>query len=233
MIGRLKGIIDAIGENYLLIDVNGVGYMVEISTRLLASLPAQGSEVTLSIEPYIREDQFRLFGFANEMERNWFRLLLSVQGVGAKMALAIQGVLSVDELTHAITMQDKDMLARTSGVGAKLAGRIVQELKDKMPQIILATSTTDTSVVGTSAADTNAADTSVTDAGGAPASQAHDMLAQNAAQNGAMADALSALGNLGYTRPQAQRAVLAAVKQADKKAQAQDIIRLALQELGK
>ena len=121
MIGRLKGIIDAIGENYLLIDVNGVGYMVEISTRLLASLPAQGSEVTLSIEPYIREDQFRLFGFANEMERNWFRLLLSVQGVGAKMALAIQGVLSVDELTHAITMQDKDMLARTSGVGAKLA----------------------------------------------------------------------------------------------------------------
>ena len=230
MIGRLKGIIDAIGENYLLIDVNGVGYMVEISTRLLASLPAQGSEVTLSIEPYIREDQFRLFGFANEMERNGFRLLLSVQGVGAKMALAIQGVLSVDELTHAITMQDKDMLARTSGVGAKLAGRIVQELKDKMPQIILATSTTGISTTSTTIEDTN-----VADAGGTADSKTHDMLAQNVAQNGAMADALSALGNLGYSRPQAQRAVFAAVKQADKKAQAQaqDLIRLALQELGK
>jgi len=213
MIGRLKGIIDAIGENYLLIDVNGVGYMVEISTRLLASLPAQGSEITLSIEPYIREDQFRLFGFANEMERDWFRLLLSVQGVGAKMALAIQSVLSADELTHAIATQDKDQLARTSGVGAKLAGRIVQELKDKMPQIMLATSATGT----TSTAD----------------SKAHDMSAENGAQNAVMADALSALGNLGYTRPQAQRAVLAAVKQADKKAQAQDLIRLALRELGK
>jgi len=216
MIGRLKGIIDAVGENYLLIDVNGVGYMVEISKRLLASLPAQGSEVTLSIEPYIREDQFRLFGFANEMERDWFRLLLSVQGVGAKMALAIQGVLSVDELTHAIATQDKDQFARTSGVGAKLAGRIVQELKDKMPQIMLATSAT-----------------SATSATGATSTKAHDMSAENGAQNAVMADALSALGNLGYTRPQAQRAVLAAIKQADKKAQAQDLIRLALQELGK
>jgi len=215
MIGRLKGIIDAIGENYLLIDVNGVGYMVEISTRLLASLPAQGSEITLSIEPYIREDQFRLFGFANEMERDWFRLLLSVQGVGAKMALAIQSVLSADELTHAIATQDKDQLARTSGVGAKLAGRIVQELKDKMPQIMLATSATGMSGAGVTS------------------SKAHDMSAENGAQNAVMADALSALGNLGYTRPQAQRAVLAAVKQADKKAQAQDLIRLALQELGK
>lgn len=218
MIGRLKGIIDAIGENYLLIDVNGVGYMVEVSTRLLASLPAQGSEITLSIEPYIREDQFRLFGFANEMERDWFRLLLSVQGVGAKMALAIQGVLSVDELTHAIATQDKDQFARTSGVGAKLARRIVQELKDKMPQIMLATSAT-----GTHATDTS----------GAPDSKAHDMSAENGTQNAVMADALSALGNLGYTRQQAQAAVFAAVKQADKKAQAQDLIRLALQELGK
>jgi len=215
MIGRLKGIIDAIGENYLLIDVNGVGYMVEISTRLLASLPAQGSEITLSIEPYIREDQFRLFGFANEIERDCFRPLLSVQGVGAKMALAIQSVLSADELIHAIATQDKDQLARTSGVGAKLAGRIVQELKDKMPQIMLATSATGMSGAGVTS------------------SKAHDMSAENGAQNAVMADALSALGNLGYTRPQAQRAVLAAVKQADKKAQAQDLIRLALRELGK
>ena len=134
MIGRLKGIVDDIGDGWAIIDVNGVGYTVEGSNRMLSHLPMKGEAVTLAIETYVREDQIRLFGFLTEKDRHWFRLLLGVQGVGAKVALAIQTVLSSSELTQAIASQDKDMLARALGVGKKSAQRIVHELKDKIPE---------------------------------------------------------------------------------------------------
>lgn len=102
MIGRLKGLVDGVGDGWVLIDVNGVCYLVEGSGRMLSSLPGQGELVTLAIETYVREDQFRLFGFLSEEERSWFKLLLGVQGVGAKVALAIQSVLSVSELSQAV-----------------------------------------------------------------------------------------------------------------------------------
>ena len=134
MIGRLKGIVDGTGDNWALIDVNGVGYMVEGSSRMLSGLPEKGEAVTLAIETYVREDQLRLFGFLNEEERSWFKLLLGVQGVGAKVALAIQGVLSPADLAGAVAAQDKAMVSRAPGVGPKVAQRIVQELKDKIPE---------------------------------------------------------------------------------------------------
>lgn len=134
MIGRLRGRVDGRGDGYVLIDVGGVGYLVEGSARMLDNLPGDGEAVSLAIETYVREDQLRLFGFASEDDRSWFRLLMSVQGVGAKVALAIQGVLSAAELTQAVAADDKAMVARAPGVGPKVAQRIVQELKDKVPE---------------------------------------------------------------------------------------------------
>ena len=134
MIGRLRGRVDGRGENWVLIDVGGVGYMVEGSARMMEGLPGDGEAVSLAIETYVREDQFRLFGFLSEQERSWFKLLMGVQGVGAKVALAIQGVLSEADLAAAVAAEDKAMVARAPGVGPKVAQRIVQELKDKVPE---------------------------------------------------------------------------------------------------
>lgn len=131
MIGKLNGIVDSQGEDFVIIDVQGVGYIVHCSGRTLQKLPPPGEAAVLAIETQMREDSIKLFGFASETERDWFRLLQSVQGVGAKVALAIQTVLDVAGLASAIACQDKAALARAPGVGPKLAARIASELKDK------------------------------------------------------------------------------------------------------
>ena len=216
MIGRLKGLVDGVGDSWVLIDVNGVCYLVEGSGLMLSSLPGHGEMVTLAIETYVREDQFRLFGFLSEEERSWFKLLLGVQGVGAKVALAIQSVLSVGELSQAVMMQDKTMVSRAPGVGPKVAQRIVQELKDKIPE------------------------TSFVVAGqGAPAGGAsHDAgVADNPDVNSTLSDALSALTNLGYARSQAHVAlvtVMGQMNQSDAEAatiSTEALIKSALKEL--
>ena len=192
MIGRLKGLVDGVGDGWVLIDVNGVCYLVEGSGRMLSSLPGQGELVTLAIETYVREDQFRLFGFLSEEERSWFKLLLGVQGVGAKVALAIQSVLSVSELSQAVMAQDKTMVSRAPGVGPKVAQRIVQELKDKVPEASFV-------VAGHGASAGGASD----DAG--------DMNQPD--MNTTVSDVLSALTNLGYARSQAHVAVMTVMGQ--------------------
>ena len=133
MIGKLKGTIDSAGEDYVILDVHGVGYIVQCSARTLQRLPGTGEAATLAIETHMREDSIKLFGFISEGDRRWFRLLLTVQGVGAKVALAIQTVLDAAGLAAAIACQDKAAVARAPGVGPKLAARIVAELKDKAP----------------------------------------------------------------------------------------------------
>ncbi|MDG1438132.1 MAG: Holliday junction branch migration protein RuvA [Emcibacteraceae bacterium] len=132
MIAKLRGLLDSYGENWCIVDVNGVGYHVFCSTRTLNNLNGLGEEVTLMIETHIREDHFHLFGFATELERDWFILLQSVQGVGAKVALAILSVVGPDELSNSIAGQDKTVVGQASGVGPKLATRIIHELKDKV-----------------------------------------------------------------------------------------------------
>src|SRR5471032_2042187 len=133
MIGKLKGIIDSYGEDNVILDVNGVGYLVHCSARTLQALPAAGEPVVLAIETHVREDQIRLFGFLHDGEREWFRLLQTVQGVGTKVALSILGTLTPADLASAIALRDKAMVARSPGVGPKVAERIVTELKDKAP----------------------------------------------------------------------------------------------------
>ena len=133
MIGKLKGILDTIGDDTILVDVGGVGYEVHCSTRTLTGLPGVGEAITLAIETHVRETEIKLYGFSDDLERDWFRLLQSVQGVGAKVALAIQSTLSAGDLASAIALQDKAMVSRAPGVGPKVAQRIVSELKDKTP----------------------------------------------------------------------------------------------------
>src|SRR4030088_223338 len=182
MIGKLKGLIDSYGEDFVILDVGGGGYQVHCSARTLQALAAAGEAAVLSIETYVREDQIKLFGFRTDVEREWFRLLQTVQGVGTKVALAVLGTLKPAELATAIAMRDKAMVARTPGVGPKVAERIVTELKDKAP----AYADLDPAVVRLSGA-----------------------LDERRAA-GPVADAVSALVNLGYGHPQAAAAIAAA-----------------------
>src|SRR5260221_6355455 len=135
MIGKLKGLIDSYGEDHVIVDVSGVGYVVHCSARTLQALPSTGDPVALSIETHVREDQIRLFGFQSDSEREWFKLLQTVQGVGTKVALAILSTLKPADLATAIAMRDKAMITRAPGVGPKVAERIVTELKDKSPAL--------------------------------------------------------------------------------------------------
>ena len=203
MIGRLKGILDSVGEDHVILDVHGVGYVAHCSSRTLQGLPAVGEALTLSIETHVREDMIRLYGFRDDLERDWFRLLQSVQGVGAKVALAIQSTLSPSDLASAIALQDKSMVARAPGVGPKVAGRIVAELRDKAP-----------AYSGAAAAEIGLQS---------------DIGSGHAASN--VADAVSALTNLGYSAQQASGAVARILKNAGEDAESATLIRLGLKEL--
>jgi holliday junction DNA helicase RuvA len=137
MIAKLRGLLDSFSADHAVIDVGGIGYLVFASTRTLSSLGALGGEVVLHTQMQVSEDDIRLIGFATAEERDWFRLLTSVQGVGARVALAILSALTVDELHRAIASGDNAMVARSQGVGPKLGQRIVNELKDKAGAIVL------------------------------------------------------------------------------------------------
>ena len=205
MIGKLKGLIDSYGEDYVILDVGGVGYQVHCSTRTMHELPAAGEAATLSIETYVREDQIRLYGFSTDVEREWFRLLQTVQGVGAKVALSVLGTLKHNELASAIAMRDKAMITRAPGVGPKVAERICNELKGKAP----AFADIDPAVVRLSGA-----------------------LDEKRAPSPVL-DAVSALINLGYGQPQATAAIAAAQRNAGEGAETAQLIRLGLKELAK
>ena len=205
MIGKLKGVLDTYGEDFVIIDVGGVGYVVHCSARTSQALPPQGEAVTLAIETHVREDQIRLFGFTNDTEREWFRLLQTVQGVGTKVALAILSTLKPAELASAIALRDKAAITRTPGVGPKVGERIVTELKDKAP----AFTNIDPAVVRLSG-------------------EIEDRRAPRP-----VADAVSALVNLGYGQPQAAAAIAAASREAGEGAATAQLIRLGLRELAK
>jgi Holliday junction DNA helicase RuvA len=153
MIARLRGRLDSFAADHAVIDVQGVGYLVAASTRTLGQLGAIGDEVVLHTEMQVSDDAIRLIGFASAEERDWFRLLTSVQGVGARVALAILSALTGDELHRAIAGGDKAMVARAQGVGPKLALRIVTELKDKVGGIVLGSGAPSAEPTGSNSAD--------------------------------------------------------------------------------
>ncbi|WP_337184945.1 Holliday junction branch migration protein RuvA [Shinella sp.] len=205
MIGKLKGTIDEIGEDHVVLDVHGVGYVAHCSARTLGKIGSAGEAAVLFIETYVREDQFRLFGFLTALEREWFRLLQSVQGVGSKVALAVLSTLTPGELANAIALQDKTAVSRAPGVGPKVAVRIVTELRNKAPAF----------------------------AGEASAAIGLKQEIGEGVASAPVADAVSALTNLGYSRDQAANAVAAALKNGGEGADSAKLIRLGLKELSR
>ena len=199
MIAKLRGILDSTGDDWAVVDVGGVGYLVYCSARTLARLPGPGAPVALEVETHVREDHIHLYGFLGAADRAWFRLLTTVQGVGARVAMAIQGVLGPDELAQAVAMGDRASLTRAPGVGPKLAQRILTELKDKVDAIAV-----------------------------------QPIPVRLAAVNGDHAtDAVSALVNLGYRRPEAVGAVSAAVRSLGAEAAVEALIKAGLKELAR
>ncbi len=211
MIGKLKGIVDAIGESHCIIDVNGVGYEVQASSRALRNMEL-GQVATLVIDTHVREDAIRLFGFTSEVERSWFRTLQSVQGVGSKVALGVLGTLSSQDLANAIALGDWASVERAPGVGKKLALRIVAELKDKAPALAVA-----------------GLHMPVAANGGGKGAQ------ETAASSEALAtaEAISALTNLGYNPVQASQAIAVAARDLGAEADTPKLIRRGLKELAR
>ncbi len=210
MIGKLRGIVDSLDADGLVLDVHGVGYLVYASTRTLNALGGPGEAASLLIETHVREDHIHLYGFADKAERDWFRLLGTVQGVGVRHALAILSVLPPNDLAQAIAAQDKAAVARANGVGPKLAGRIVTELKDKAGSIAL----------GPAAQAATPGDTMGAVAGG------------NGNGAGQVSeDAVSALTNLGYRRGEAFGAVAAVARRLGADAPLETLITEGLKEL--
>jgi holliday junction DNA helicase RuvA len=200
MIAKLAGILDSAGPDSAVIDVGGVGYLAFCSSRSLGRLPPPGGAARLLIETHVREDHIHLYGFIDTAERDWFRLLTTVQGVGARLALAILSTVAPEALTLAILAQDKASLARADGVGPKLAARIVNELRDKVGGLAIAAQTAHTA-------------------------------GMSSAEDGAAADAVSALVNLGYRRAEAFGAVATAARRLGDDAAIDALIRAGLQEL--
>ena len=209
MIAKLRGLIDSLGDDWAVVDCGGVGYLVSCSSRSLARLEA-GTAATLFVETHVREDAIALYGFLEAGERDWFRLLTTVQGVGAKVALSILSVAAPEQLLQIIAAGDKTGLTRANGVGPKLATRILSELKDKVGGLALGPAATTAGPTGT----------------GLPPAAATPEAA-------AVGDAVSALVNLGYGRSEAFAAALAAVKALGPTATLSALIRHSLQALGR
>lgn len=203
MIGKLKGLVDQFGDDRVLIDCGGVCYEVFCSGRTLQALPRVGEAAVVFVETIVREDLIRLYGFASESEKSWFNLLTTVQGVGSRVALAILSVMTPSELSSAVALQDKAMIGRANGVGPKLALRVVTELKGKVP----AMGGVDAGTLGLQAA-----------------------LGDGVA-SGNIADAVSALTNLGYSSAQASAAVARVVAKEGDGTPTEKLIRLGLREL--
>ncbi|TRD21638.1 Holliday junction branch migration protein RuvA [Palleronia caenipelagi] len=224
MIGRLTGRVGYIGSDHVLIDVGGVGYVVYISDRTRAGLPGPGEVCSLYTELLVREDLLQLFGFASLLEKEWHRLLTSVQGIGAKASLAILGTLGPEGVGRAIALGDSTAIRAAPGVGPKIAARVVNELKDKAPAVM---------ALGVQGGATSApAEVSVMDVP-PPSSGATAPAPSRTAQDGraaAQAEALSALSHLGYGPSEAVQAIAEAAD-GDPEAGTEDLIRAALRLL--
>jgi len=199
MIAQLTGRIEAMADGTCIVDVNGVGYLVHASSRTLAALPPPPVAAKLLVETHVREDAIVLYGFVDSAERDWFRLLTTVQGVGGKVALSVLSALSPRDLVGAIATADKTSLTRAPGVGARLAARLVTELRDKV--------------------------------GAMPSSAGPGMPVRAAPAGDTQDDAISALVNLGYRRPEAQPAVARAADRLGEGATLDALIREALREI--
>ncbi len=221
MIGKISGRIDYRAADHVLIDVRGVGYIVYVSDRVMAALPSNGEMVALFTELLVREDNLQLFGFTTLVEKEWHRLLISVQGIGAKASMAILGALGPEGVSRAIAIGDWSAVAKAKGVGPKTAQRVVNELKDKAPSV-MAMGGTVADALGEAPAEVD----EVIEPATVPTQKSNATGGSAAAQS----EALSALSNLGYSPSEAASAVATAAGDAPK-ASTSELIRDALKLL--
>ena len=219
MIGRLAGRVALKARDHVMIDVGGVGYVVHVSDRTLAARPAEGQVAALFTDLLVREDILQLFGFLSAEEKEWHRLLMSVQGIGAKASMAILGTLGPDGVTQAIALGDWASVKAAPGVGPKIAQRVVNELKDKAPEVM--------SMV---VASVDLGEVIETDTVASPPTPLPGGVGSASATRGAQAEAMSALTNLGYGPAEAARAV-AEARGEDPDADTPTLIRAALRRL--
>lgn len=213
MIGKLAGRVDYRGSDHVLIDVRGVGYLVHVSERTLMALPGPGGVAALYTELVVREDLLQLFGFLTLAEKEWHRLLTSVQGVGAKAAMAILGALGPDGVSRAIAIGDAAAIRRAPGVGPKLAQRVVHELKEKAPAVMAMAATGTDLGMGTNASLNEAKiETTLPGKAASPPAPGPGSAARRQGTQQVQADALSALTNLGYAPSEAAQAVAQAAE---------------------
>jgi Holliday junction DNA helicase RuvA len=196
MIGKITGVIDYRGTDHVLLDVRGVGYVVYVSNRVMAGLPGNGEVVALFTDLLVQENNLQLFGFTSLVEKEWHRLLMSVQGIGAKASMAILGVLGADGVSRAIALGDWNAIAKAKGVGPKTAQKVILDLKDKAPSVM---------AMGGTLAENLSDDDAVLEPVTAP------QRPRAAKANPAQSEALSALGNLGYAPGDAAGAVAEAM----------------------
>jgi len=211
VIGKLRGKIDSIEQDYLILDVGGVGYIIYASAQTLRQMPPEGEVISMSIETHVREDHIHLYGFANPAEQKWFKILTTVKGVGTRMALSVLSVLAPEQLNTAIAAQDKAAFKSVNGVGPKLADRLLTELKDQVGTI----------ASGEVALAALSSSTTIDSTGG---------VVENS-NDKAVSDAVSALTNLGYSRSDAYQTVTRLMADQEGEAKVEDIIRKSLREL--
>ncbi len=223
MIGKVSGRIDYRGEDHVLIDVRGVGYIVYCSDRTLAALPGPGEAVALYTDLLVREDLMQLFGFPTLVEKEWHRLLMSVQGIGAKASLAILGALGADGVSRAIALGDVNAIKAAKGVGPKTAQRVVIELNDKAPAVMAMAGSLPAAMGAVPSTDEVIEEIAASQPAAEPAPRPQSSAA-------AQSDALSALSNLGYAPSEAAAAVAQAAQDAPESATS-DLIRAALKLL--
>ena len=223
MIGRISGVVDYISEDHIIIDVGGVGYIVYVTQITISNSPKLGEKISLFTELIVKEDLLQLVGFISPVEREWYKLLTSVQGVGSKAALALLGQIPIQVLSRAILLEDSTTITSAQGIGPKIAKRLVVELKGKVPNMIKIQSKSETALDNLS---------------NSPTSQNYEINQQKIDQEFSRndvsqieIDAISGLINLGYTQLNASQVVAKVINDSREELVVEDIIRLSLKTL--
>ena len=223
MIGRISGVVDYISEDHIIIDVGGVGYIIYVTQTTISNSPKLGEKMSLFTELVVKEDLLQLVGFISPVEREWYKLLTSVQGVGSKAALALLGQIPIQVLSRAILLEDSKTITSAQGIGPKIAKRLVVELKGKVPNMIKINSKSDLSLSNVSTELTNQTyEISV---------QKKDQYLPQNDMSQKEIDAISGLINLGYSQLNASQVVAKVINDSREELVVEDIIRLSLKTL--
>ena len=224
MIGKVTGIIDYVSDDHILVDVSGIGYLIYVTGSTLNKIPVAGQKISLFTELIVREDLLQLVGFITPNEREWYKLLTSVQGVGSKAALALLGHISIRALSRAILLEDSETIKAAQGIGPKIAKRLVLELKGKVPRMLTLASKTSNSFTDEQAGNNELEEEKAITKDGYQRFEFEEI-------SNIELDATSGLVNLGYPQIDASKVIAEILNEADDKMNVEELIKLALKKL--